>query len=314
MSAILCSSDKLATIPEVKLPATLPSAPAFVPASGLAGALVTLGSVGSLGAGRAGLPAVPAAAVLVPEFSNAEDAERAFMGLLRSKGVTPSWTWEQTMREIVTDPMYKAIKSMGDRRMLFERYVDEVRRREKESRERNLDRIRPAWREGLGRASEGEGGMKSWWGWEKSRRELATRLPEMWRMARDDDERRILWEEYVGELKKQEDARERDTRHRNLEKIDALFKSLNLELGTPWQSARRAVLRSSDWTGDAELQQIHMLDMLTSFETSVKFVEREANDVRQRQKEERRRRQRKTREAFVVRTGASGLSLVFPPR
>jgi pre-mRNA-processing factor 40 len=212
------------------------------------------------------------------------------------------------MRAIITDPMYKALKTLGERKAAFEKYVEDIRRREKEARDRNLERIRPAWREAFGRASEGPEGMKSWWGWEKTKAFLSVRFNEVWRMAREDQERKILWEEYVGELRRKEEAKTRELKQRNIDKLSDLISSLSLDIDTPWREAREIVMRDRAWGNDPELQQIDMLDFLAVFEENVKAKEAEAIEIKAKQREEKRRRQRKVREAYVVRLGK-----VFPP-
>jgi pre-mRNA-processing factor 40 len=249
-------------------------------------------------------PSVPVPGVgpaTVPEFTNVDDATKAFTQLLRQTGVTPAWTWEQTMRAIITDPMYKALKTLSERKAAFEKYVEDIRRREKELRDRNLERIRPAWREGFGRASEGPDGMKSWWGWDKAKSFLSERYGDMWRMARDDEERKILWEEYVSELRRKEEAKAKELKQRNVDKLGQLISSLQLEIDTPWREARERAMRDRAWSNDVELQQIDMLDFLTVFEENVKAKETEAIEIKAKQREEKRRRQRKVREAYVVR-------------
>ncbi|KAH9462089.1 hypothetical protein Pst134EB_006008 [Puccinia striiformis f. sp. tritici] len=80
-------------------------------------------------------PVTHHAPIPMPEFKTPEDAERAFIGLLRLKGVTPSWTWEQTMRDIITEPLYKARQAQA-RKAAWEKFIDSERKREKENREK----------------------------------------------------------------------------------------------------------------------------------------------------------------------------------
>jgi pre-mRNA-processing factor 40 len=43
------------------------------------------------------------------------------MHLLRKAGVDPTWTWEQTMRGIITDPLYKALNSLAEKKSTFQK-------------------------------------------------------------------------------------------------------------------------------------------------------------------------------------------------
>lgn len=52
-----------------------------------------------------------------------EEAEKAFNHLLRKAGVDSTWTWEQTMRAIVTDPLYKSFNSLAERKAAWQKVV-----------------------------------------------------------------------------------------------------------------------------------------------------------------------------------------------
>jgi pre-mRNA-processing factor 40 len=49
-------------------------------------------------------------------FSTHEDAEKAFWYLLKKNSVAPDSTWEDTIRGIITDPLYRAFNSMAERK------------------------------------------------------------------------------------------------------------------------------------------------------------------------------------------------------
>lgn len=49
-----------------------------------------------------------------------------FLQLLKDKNVDPFWTWEKTMLTIINDKRYPLIKSLKERKRLFEQYCQEV--------------------------------------------------------------------------------------------------------------------------------------------------------------------------------------------
>ncbi|KAG0187104.1 hypothetical protein DFQ28_006853 [Apophysomyces sp. BC1034] len=69
------------------------------------------------------------------EFATREEAEKAFNKLLKETGVKPDWTWEQTMRAIITHPLYRALKTLGERKAAFHAFVDKEAKRERASDE-----------------------------------------------------------------------------------------------------------------------------------------------------------------------------------
>ena len=52
-----------------------------------------------------------------PEYATAEEAEAAFMKLLKRCGVQPDWTWEQAVRASARDPQFRAIRDPKDRKI-----------------------------------------------------------------------------------------------------------------------------------------------------------------------------------------------------
>jgi pre-mRNA-processing factor 40 len=54
-------------------------------------------------------------------FATFEEGEKAFMYLLRKAGVDATWTWDQTMRAIITDPLYKALNSLAEKKTTWQK-------------------------------------------------------------------------------------------------------------------------------------------------------------------------------------------------
>ncbi|KAK9898497.1 hypothetical protein P389DRAFT_193530 [Cystobasidium minutum MCA 4210] len=232
-------------------------------------------------------------------FDTFEEAEKAFFEMLRKYNVTPAWTWEQVLRATVTDPAFKALKTLQERKDAFQKYCEDIKRKERELKERSMDRNRPAWRTALGRLSEGDYGMKSWWAWERAAREIRNQMPDVWAMARNDDERQSLWQEYMAELDRKETARQQELRQSNIEKLASILKNLSLDLSLRFQSATNIIKGTKEWSEDTELQSMDPLDLLIVYEENVKRMEQEADQKRAKEKTERQRQIRKNREAYV---------------
>lgn len=233
------------------------------------------------------------------DFNTKDEAERAFFDMLRKYNVTPAWTWEQVMRTTITDPYFKALRSLGERKAAFEKYCEDVKRREREAKEKSLDRNRPAWRTALGRLSEGDYGMKSWWSWERASRAIREAVPDVWVMSRHDEERETLWREYMDELARKEEKRQQEIRQGNIEKLAALLKKLDIDLDVKYNDARGMVRNSNEWQEDTQLQSIEPLDFLIVYEESVKRSEQEAEKIKHKAKVDSQRQIRKNREAYV---------------
>ena len=234
------------------------------------------------------------------DFNTKDEAERAFFEMLRKYNVTPAWTWEQVLRTTVTDPYFKALRSLGERKAAFEKYCEDVKRREREAKEKSLERNRPAWRTALGRLSEGDYGMKSWWSWDHASRAIRDAVPDVWHMSRHDEERETLWREYMDELARKEEKRQQEIRQGNIEKLAAILNKLDIDLGVKYNDARGMVRNSPEWIEDTQLQGIEPLDFLIVYEESVKKSEQEAEKLKHKAKVERQRQIRKNREAYIA--------------
>lgn len=67
--------------------------------------------------------AKPKETVTIPVggFLKHEQAEAAFIHLLEREGVNENWTWDQTMRKIIMDPLYKALDTLAEKKAAFEK-------------------------------------------------------------------------------------------------------------------------------------------------------------------------------------------------
>lgn len=43
------------------------------------------------------------------------------MHLLRKAGVDANWTWDMTMRTIITDPLYKALSTLAEKKAAWQK-------------------------------------------------------------------------------------------------------------------------------------------------------------------------------------------------
>ncbi|SCV67520.1 BQ2448_5131 [Microbotryum intermedium] len=239
----------------------------------------------------------------IPRFRTFHDAEAAFMDMLGAFKVDASWSWEQVMKETITDPYYKALKTLTERKAAFEKYLIKSVEREREEREASLERCRKEWTRALEKLNGGtltENGVKSWWSFERAKRELENKVPEVWAMPRNDGERKDLFKEFIEALKEKEEATKKEVRTRNLEKLTSILRSLNLDLAGPlrWQEACSTIVRTPEWHRGPELQKIEPLDILNVFEEQVKIAEKEAIEGRARQVNDKKRRARKARDGF----------------
>ncbi|GAA5940174.1 uncharacterized protein JCM15063_001728 [Sporobolomyces koalae] len=300
-----------------------PRTPAFVAAAGSplagsdspmtaqTGALVAPGGFGSTLPPRpAGLPAIPigsalSAAAVPVVFDTQQEAETAFKGMLKTLGVDSTWTWEMVMKEAITDPLYKALKTLAERKSAFEAYLREFKEEERLEREKSLAKCRKDWTKAMDKIGGGvmyEEGVKPWWSYERAKRVMSEKFPDVWQSPRNDEERKILVDEFISNLRQKEETRKREIRGKNMDKLTRILESLELDLAGPirWQEIRATLYRTPEWHRDPELQRIEPIDMLTVVEDEVRRADKELAEQRQRAAEEKRRKARKAREEYRV--------------
>ncbi|KAH9479534.1 Pre-mRNA-processing protein prp40 [Psilocybe cubensis] len=298
------------------------AAPGFTPVTGAAqGGLVPMGGAdpssstpasqssqtnGSLtvGAHTGALPLAPSSVLpvrpnlpddpVIPHngFLTVEEGEKAFIHLLRKAGVDANWTWDQTMRAIITDPLYKALNTLAEKKACWEKYTNGLKVKEQEEREARLSKLRPAIRNML----KGNPNVFHYTTFPTADK-LFSQHP-IWQQAKIESERRLIFEEYVNELREREVSETRAARARSISKVVALFKDLNVDVVTKWRDAHELLVRSEEWHSDAELRKLPTLDILLAFEDYSRVREREYEEQTRRAQVEKTRRERKAREAF----------------
>ncbi|KAF8207601.1 hypothetical protein K438DRAFT_2078167 [Mycena galopus ATCC 62051] len=225
-------------------------------------------------------------------FATFEESEKAFMHLLRKAGVDPTWTWEQTIRAIITDPLYKALNSLAEKKSTFQKYTSNLKIKEQEDKEARLAKLRPALRNML----KGNPNVFHYTTFPTADKLFAAH--PIWQQARIEAERKLIFEEYVAELKQREVQETRAARARSISKVVALFKELNVDVVTRWRDAQERVLSSEAWREDTELQKLPTLDIMRAFEDYSRVREREYEEQMRREQVEKTRKERKAREAF----------------
>lgn len=228
-----------------------------------------------------------------PDYSTFEEAEAAFLKLLRRHNVLPDWTWEQTMRSIIKDPQYRALKDPKDRKAAFEKYSVEVRQQEKERAKERLTKLRTDFATMLRSHPE----IKHYTRWKTARPIIEGET--IFRSANDDDERRQLFEDYIIELKKANVEKEAITRKAAMDELIDILKGLNLEPYTRWSEAQGVIQSSPRFQSDEKFQSLSKSDILTAFENHIKTLEKTFNDARQLQKAKKTRRERQNRDRFL---------------
>ncbi|OJI97515.1 hypothetical protein ASPVEDRAFT_119203 [Aspergillus versicolor CBS 583.65] len=228
-----------------------------------------------------------------PDYGSLEEAEGAFMKMLKRHNVQPDWTWEQTMRETIKDSQYRALKDPRDRKAAFEKYAVEVRLQEKDRAKERFAKLRADFNTMLKRHPE----IKHYSRWKTIRPIIEGET--IFRSTNDENERRQLFEEYIVELKKEHVEQEAAVRKAAMDDLVTILKSLDLEPYTRWSEAQNIIQSNERVQNEDKFKTLSKSDILTAFENHIKSLERAFNDARQQQKAAKARKERHAREQFI---------------
>ncbi|OTA94260.1 hypothetical protein M434DRAFT_269069 [Hypoxylon sp. CO27-5] len=228
-----------------------------------------------------------------PEYATPEEAEAAFMKLLRRSGVQPDWTWEQTMRATIKDPQYRAIKDPKDRKAAFEKYCQDMIIQDKERAKDRLAKLRADFAIMLKSHPE----IKHYTRWKTARPIIEGET--IFRSTNNEEERRQLFEDYIVELKKAHVERQASLRKSAMDGLIDLLPKLNLEPYTRWSEAQNILKATAPFQHDEKYKALNNFDILTAFQNHIKSLERSFNETRQNQRNKKLRVERKRRDAFI---------------
>ncbi len=229
-----------------------------------------------------------------PQYKNYEQAEDAFMKMLRRTGVQIDWSWEQTMRAAIKEPQWRALPDTGARKMAYEKFIVDTKKANIGKQKDRLEKLRASFTQMLQRHPE----IKYY-----SRFKNAKPLLEgetAWKAAIDDEEREDLFEEYITSLKTAKQEKEHQQHKEAMELFVNLLSELELDSNTRWDQAQILFTTHTKYQNNEIFQALTKLDTLIAFEDHVKKLERQRNDQKQRAKLLKRRQERKNREALVA--------------
>jgi len=227
-----------------------------------------------------------------PEYATQEEAEAAFVKLLKRSGVQPEWTWEECLRTIVKDPQYRAIKDPKDRREAFEKFCHDMIVQDKERAKERLSKLRADF----GTMLKSHPEIVHYTRWKTARPMVEGET--IFRSTNNEAERRQLFEDYIVELKKAYREQQASTRKSAMDGLIDLLPQLNLEPYSRWAEAQGLIQGSAPFQNDEKYKSLSKFDILTVFQNHIKALERTFNDSRQEEKTQKYRKERQNRDAF----------------
>jgi pre-mRNA-processing factor 40 len=213
------------------------------------------------------------------------------MKVLRQMKVQPDWSWQQAVRAGIHDPNWRAIAEPEKREEAFKKYCDDLRAQEKHKEQERQAKLRSDFTAMLHSHPE----IKYYTRWR-------TALPiiedeTIYRSAKDDTERRALFDEYIISLKKAHEEEEVESRRSALDEVLGLLQGLDLEPFTRWQTGEEKLVQDDEFNSE-RFQTLSRIDVLKQFETHIRQLQREHNERVQAERRVEHRIERKNRDGF----------------
>ncbi|XP_050892629.1 pre-mRNA-processing protein 40A isoform X1 [Lathyrus oleraceus] len=220
-------------------------------------------------------------------YANKLEAKNAFKALLESANVHSDWTWEQAMREIISDKRYNALKTLGERKQAFNEYLGQRKKLEAEERRIKQKKAREEFTKMLEECKE----LKSSTRWSKAISMLEN--DERFNAVERPRDREDLFESYMVELERKEKENAAEEHRRNLAEYRKFLESCDfVKVNSHW---RKIQDRLED---DDRHLLLEKIDRLLVYQDYIRDLEKEEEEQKRIQKERLRRGERKNRDAF----------------
>ena len=228
-------------------------------------------------------------------YYNKEEAKKDFVRLLRKTEMEPTSQWNEVLPNIIKNPAFRAVKDPVERKQLFENYLVTLRQEVQEKEKDRRHRVRNAFIQMCKRHPE----IKHYTRYKTARPMLQDETD--FKAAKDEDERRDLYEEFRVEALRDFEAAEEKEREAARKVFKGILEELNLDPFARWRPTRELFDRKIREDGrQNELAAMSEVDYLNVFEEYVRGLEKEDINARQAEKDAKYRKERKGREAFIV--------------
>ncbi|GLT41219.1 hypothetical protein SLA2020_153000 [Shorea laevis] len=220
-------------------------------------------------------------------YANKLEAKNAFKALLESVNVQSDWTWEQTMREIINDKRYGALRTIGERKQAFNEYLGQRKKLEAEERRMRQKKAREEFMKMLEECKELTSSMR--WSkaqslFENDERFMAVERPR---------DREDLYKNYIVELERKEKEKAAEEHRRYVADYRKFLESCDfIKVNSQW---RKVQDRLED---DERCSRLEKIDRLLVYQDYIHDLEKEEEEKKKIQKEQLRRAERKNRDAF----------------
>ena len=222
-----------------------------------------------------------------------DSGEELLRILLREKNVSSNSSWENAIKCMESDSRFESVRSLPNRKFIFNEYKQQKSREEKEE-QRLKSKIA---KEQLEHFLNNDPRVVSSLRYRQACDEFANL--DVWK-AVPDDERRDVFEDIMLEIKKREEERHKELRKRNREVFRDILDSItDITAQTTWLKAQQYLAQNEVFKKDPHLHAMDKLDALEVFIEYIEQLEEEEKQERRRERKEKAKQEREIRFAFI---------------
>ncbi|KAK4284452.1 hypothetical protein QN277_001284 [Acacia crassicarpa] len=220
-------------------------------------------------------------------YANKMEAKNVFKALLESTNVGSDWTWDRAMRVIINDKRYGALKSLGERKQVFNEFLNQKKKQEAEEKRMKQKNAREDFKKMLEESTE----LTSSTRWSKAAPLFENDV--RFKAVERDRDRRDLFDSFMEELQNKQRARAQEERKQNILEYRKFLESCDfIKASTQWRKVQDRL------EADERCSRLEKIDRLEIFQDYLHDLEKEEEEQKKIQKEELRKAERRNRDEF----------------
>lgn len=222
-----------------------------------------------------------------PHFSTTAEAKEAFKQLLNDVQVQSNWTWEVAYPIIMLDRRYGALRSLGEKKHVFNEYIQARKKAEIEEARIRKMKAQASFYRMLDECQELDQKPRF------SRAEELLDSDPRWRSVVSPQDREDLFEDWLSEKEKEMEETHLAERKKKMAAFWELLEAAGfLDSMVTWRKAQEKL------AGEEEFEALSKEDRLEVFENFMKELEEKESKQRDVEKIQEKRKERRAREAF----------------
>ena len=213
--------------------------------------------------------------------------------------------WDETLPKIISNPIYRSIRPLNERKRLFHLFMDDKRKNYQEDYKKRRERLKGDFERVLNRRRDITPDAKWKYIYPTLKHEPIMRLI-------DSQEAESLFTELIDDLRKRNRERDRSQRNNAKEKIIAVMNVLKsngvLTYSTSWKEARDLITQSSEFQDEMDFDYLEDLDFLKAYEEFFNLLVKEQEEIIDGQLLSERNIERKNRQDFILVLKSLGIN------